>query len=604
MSFRTFEEPVAAYENALPQQRYRDPGSNLAQPPTCGDQVSHFLEDNLANANHLSYNNFYDNNLDNLIIFPHGEHPIYDLEFDYDLFACQDGYSRFNDRLGTREIVQREAGNVVFPHQTTSVLESMVQCPSQRLADCPASRNSSISAGVEFTSNNFRSKLFDRVCETISKFEDKPLNRLNQKSHTGYLSRFWLQRGDYENGKLGWRIYTGDCSRRRYIPWKDMKSTKIVESVHKIYSEVGYDQPIPQNISSRRHNTRTASSDSTPRAKRDASVISLSSKHPSDYEGSTSVAYSFSKRLKVSSDEYICYYDNYNASVGLKGIGPRNKIHNSYEFFACIVPDCPKTFPRKDTMNSHLKTKSHEGHLKGISEAKMSISERIKENTFIITDRTYDHRTFCDTKLPRGSRKKCWESHVHILTHFRTSTSLVFHHLCPDKDNTCIQPENRKRVPDSDFDNYDGEVRSEIDEHNFDFSDNGDSTEPQERPDTNLYIEESSAQDYRGGNESFSGRSYPGNRGLSEYISPYPNKQPSRLRPMLDALNNPSDTASDVAMSRFCAEDPDSEHHNNYTVRDPSHEPLRYGMLKSSVNSYARIVEQRDDNTTIQSSIT
>ncbi|TGO16924.1 hypothetical protein BTUL_0022g00250 [Botrytis tulipae] len=145
---------------------------------------------------------------------------------------------------------------------------------------------------------------------------------------------------------------------------------------------------------------------------------------------------------------------------------------------------------------------------------------------------------------------------------------------------TCIQPENRKRVPDSDCDDSDCEVRSEIDERNHDFSDNGDSTEPQERPDINRYTQGSSAQDYRGSNESFDGGSYT------------------------EAVVALQDTASDVAMSRFHAEDPDSAHHNKYTVRDPSHEPLRYGMLKSSVNSYATIVEHRDDNTTIQPSIT
>ncbi|KAF7941605.1 uncharacterized protein EAE97_006442 [Botrytis byssoidea] len=172
------------------------------------------------------------------------------------------------------------------------------------------------------------------------------------------------------------------------------------------------------------------------------------------------------------------------------------------------------------------------------------------------------------------------------------------------KNSTCIQPENRKRVSDNDRNDSDCEVRLEIDEGNLNFSNNCDSTEPQERPDIDLYNQESSAQDYRESNKSFNGGGYPGNRGPSEYISPYHNKQPSRLRPILDALDHLSDTASDVAMSRVCDEDPVSEHHNNYTVRDPSHEPLRYGMLKSSVNSYATIVEQRDDNTTIQPSIT
>ncbi|KAF7916209.1 uncharacterized protein EAE98_010794 [Botrytis deweyae] len=698
MSFRTVEESVAAYESAPPQQGYRDPGSNLAQPPICGDQVSHFFENDLNNANNLSYNNFHDNDLDDLTICPNGERPIYNLEFDYDLFACQNGVDelaskptagsfdnqsplqcqitpqrlgssqpanessiaevrdRSFDLPGQAEYTQSEmpepaqtpinsqhiqtlskdgtipesdlehhglethesnlegslevhrqilplrrssrnkgscstggAGTVAFPHQTTNDLESMVQCSSQRLADCPASRNSSISAGVEFTSNNFRSKLFDRVCETTSEFEDKPLNPSFVASEIRNAIQDFYRDAGFRRETTKTESLVGasilEIVRDEDIPWKNMKSMKIAESVCKIYSEAGYDQPIPQNVSSRRHNKRTAISDSTSRTNRNPSVISRSSKRPSDYEGSTSVTSSLSKRLKVSSDEYNCYYDNCNASVGLKGIGPHSKIHNPYEFFACIVPGCPKIFPRKDTLDSHLKTKSHEGYFKGLSEAEYnSRSERIKENTFIITDRTHDHCTFCEKKLPRGSWKKCEESHKHILTHLRKSTPLVFQHLCSDKDkcgtkehwktSTCIQPENRKRVPDV-------------------------STNPQERPNTNRYTQGPSTQDYYGSNESFSGGGYPGNRSPSEYISPYHHMQPSRLRPMLDALDHPSDTESDVAMSRFRAEDPDSEHHNNYTVRDPSHEPLRYGMLESSVNLYATIVEQRDDDTTI-----
>ncbi|TGO62375.1 hypothetical protein BCON_0020g00480 [Botryotinia convoluta] len=728
MSFRTVEESVAAYESALPQQGCRDPGSNLAQPPICGDQVSHSFDNGLNNANHLSYNNFHDNNLDDLIIFPNGELPSSDFELDYDLFAYQHGVDelvskptagssdnqsplqcqitpqrlgssqptnepsiaevrdRSFDFPGQAEYTQSEMpepaqtpinsqhiqtlskagtisgsdleyhglethesnlegsievhrqilplrrstrnkgscstggpGNIVSLHKTTNVLESMVQCSSQRLADYPASRNSSISAGVEFTSNNFRSKLFDRVCETTSEFDDKPLNRSFVASEIRKAIQDIYRDAGFRGETTKTESLVGESIleivRDEDIPWKDMKPMKIAESVYKIYSEAGYDQPIPQNISSRRHNTRTAFSDSTPRTNRNPSVFSRSSKRPSDYEGSTSVASSFSKRLKVSSNEYNCYYDDCNASVELKGIGPHNKIHNPYEFFACIVPDCSKIFPRKETMKSHLKTKSHKGYLKGLSEAEMkSMSERIRENTFIITDRTHDHCTFCDKKLPRGSWKKCWESHVHILKHLRTSTPLVFQHLCSDKDSCgkreywktspCIQPENRKQVPDSDYDDSDCEVQSEIDEDNLDCSDNGDSTEPQERPNTNRYAQGPSAQDYRGSNESFSGGSYPRNRGPSEYRSPYHSKQPPIFQLVSNRLDPSSDTESDVAMSRFRAEDPNSEHLNNYTLRDPSHEPLRYGMLKSSVDSYATIAEQGDDDTTTQPSMT
>ncbi|TGO64930.1 hypothetical protein BOTNAR_0083g00130 [Botryotinia narcissicola] len=700
MSFRTVEESVAAYESALPQQGYRDPGSNLAQPPICGDQVSHLLENDLDNANHLSYNNYPDNNLDNLNVFPNGELPSYDLGFDDDFFAglnevdelaskptagssdnesplqCQSTPQKLSssqpvdessiaevrdrslDLPGQAEYFQFEmpepgqmpinlqrtqtlskagtvsgsdleyhglethmlplrrstrnkgscsmegAGSVLFPHQTTNVPGSMVRCPSQRLADCPASHNSSISAGVEFTSNNLQSKLFDRVCETTSKFEDKSLNRLFVASEIRKAIQDIYRDAGFRGETTKTESLVGESIleifRDEDISWKYMKPTKIAESAYKIYSEVGYDQPIPQNISSGKHNTRTTFSDSTPRTNRAPSVFSVSSKRPSDYGGSTSVGSSSSKRRKPSSDKYNCHYDNCNSIVGLKGIGPHNKIHNPYEFFTCIVPDFSDIFLRKDTMDSHLKTKSHEGYLEGLSEAeKNSKSERIKENTFIITDRTHDHCTFCDAKLPRGSWKKCSESHDHISEHLRKSTPLVFRHLCSDKDkcgtkehwktSTCIQPENRKRVSDNDRNDSDCEVRLEIDEGNLN---NGDSTEPQERPDIDRYTQESSAQEYRGSNESFNGGGYPGNRGPSEYISPYHNKQPSRLGPILDAVDHPSDTASDVAMSRFRDEDPDSEYHNNYTVRDPSHEPLRYGMLKSSVNSYATIVEQ------------
>ncbi|TGO29252.1 hypothetical protein BPAE_0017g00600 [Botrytis paeoniae] len=722
MPFRTVEESVAAYESALPQQGCRDHGSNLAQPPICDDQVSHSFDNDLNNASHLSYNNFHDNNLDDLILFPNGELPNYDLEFNYDLFAYQDGVDELASkstagssdnqsplqcqitpqRLGSpqptnepssiaeirdrsfdfprqaeytqsempepaqtpinsqhiqtlskagtisgsdlkyhdlethesnlegpievhRQILPlrrstrnkgscstRGAGNIVSPHQTTDVPKSMVQCSSQRLADCPASRNSSISAGVEFTSNNFRSKLFDRVCETTSEFEDKPLNQSFVASEIRKAIQDIYRDAGFRGETTKTESLVGesilDIVRDEDIPWKDMKPMKIAESVYKIYSEAGNDQPIPHKISSGRHNTRNAFSDSTPRTNRNPSVFSRSSKRPSYYEGSTSVPSSSSKRHKVSLNEYNCYYNDCNASVELKGIGPHSKIHNPYEFFACIVPDCSKIFPRKETMKSHLKTKFHKGYLKSLSDAETnSISERIKENTFIITDRTHDHCIFCDKKLPRGSWKKCWESHVHILRHLRTSTPLVFQHLCSDKDScgkreywktsSCIQPENRKQIPDIDYDDSDCEARSEVDE------DNGDSMKPQERAEMHRYAQGPSAQDYRGSNESFGGGSYLRNRSPSEYRSPYHNKQPPRLRPMLDTLDPPSDTESDIAMSRFCAEDPDSEHLNNYTLRDPSHEPLRYGMLKSSVDSYATIAEQGDDNTTTQPSV-
>ncbi|KAF7891529.1 uncharacterized protein EAF02_001854 [Botrytis sinoallii] len=656
MSFKTVEESVAVFESALPQQGCRDPGSNLAQPPICGDQVSHFFDNDLNNSNHSSYSNFLDNDLDDLILFPNDEFPSYDLEFDYDLFAYQDGMGELaskptagssnnqnplqcqttsqrldnsqptNDHqdLSIAEVRDRSfhfpsqaeytqsemsepaqtpinsqhiqtlskagtisgsdlyyhglethgksrqclffeykalennlegsveihrqilpprrstrnkgicstggAGNLALPHQTTNVLESMVQYSSRRLADCPASRNSSISAGVEFTSNDF-----------------KPLNRSFVASEIRKAIQDIYRDAGFRGETTKTESLVGESIleivRDGDIPWENMKPMKIAESVYKIYSEAGYDQLIPQNISSRRH----AFSESTPRTNRNPSVFSLSSKRPSDCEGSTSVASSFSKRLKVSSDEYNCYYANCNASVGLKGIGPHNKSHNPYEFFACIVLGCSKIFPRKETMNSHLKTKSHEGYLKGLSEAeKNSISERIKENNFIITDRTHDHCSLCDTKLPRGSWKKCWESHVHILKHLRTSTPLVFQHLCSDKDkcgtkdhwktSTCIQPENRKQVPDSDYDDSDCKVQSEIDEDHLSCPDNGNNTEPQERPNTNRYAQGPSTQDYRGSNESFSGDSYPRNRDPSEYISPYHNKKPQMFQLMSDRL--------------------------------------------------------------------
>ncbi|KAM0158251.1 hypothetical protein ACHAQE_005633 [Botrytis cinerea] len=512
----------------------------------------------------------------------------------------------------------RGAGNIVSTNQTTKVLESMVQCSSQRLADCPASRNSSISAGAEFTSDNFRSKLFDKVYGRTSEFGDKPLSQ----SFVASEIRKAIQ-DIYRDAGFRWETTKMESLagqsileiiRNEDIPWKDMKPMKIAESVYEIYSKVECDQPIPQRISSRIQNTRTSFSDLAPQTNRNPSIFSRSSKRRSDYEGSTSVTSSFSKRLKIPSDEYNCYYDHCNASVEVKGIGPHNKIHNPYEFTACIVPGCPRIFPRKETMKSHLNTKSHKGYLKSLSEIeRSSISKRIKENTFIITDRTHDHCTFCDKKLPRGSWKKCWKSHVHILKHLRASTPLVFQHLCSDRDScgkkeywktsSCILPENRKKVPDSDYGDSDCEVQSEIDEDNLDCSDNGDSTEPQERPDIDSYAQGPITRDYRDRNKSFSG-SYPGNRSPSEYRSPYHNMQPPRVRLMSDRLDSSSDTESDVAISRFLGENPDVEYYNNYTLRDPSHVPLRHGTLKSSIDSCATTVEQGDGDTTAQPSTT
>ncbi|KAF7949984.1 hypothetical protein EAE96_007289 [Botrytis aclada] len=715
MPLKIVEEPVAAYESALPpQQGCRDPGSNLAQLSICGDQASHSFDNDLNNAIYLSYNNFYDYNLNDMVLSPIGELPSYDLEFDYDMSAYQDEVDELASkptagssdnqsplqcqitpqRLGSpqptnepssiaevrdrsfdfpdqaeynqselpelaqtpissqniqtlseartisgsdpeyhdpetyesslegpievhRQILPlrrstrnkggcstREAGNIISPHQITTSPESMIQCSSQRLADCPASRNSSTSAGVEFTSNNFQSKLFDRICETTSEFEDKPLNQSFVASEIRHAIQDIYRDAGFSGETTKTESLVGESIleivRDEDIPWKNMKPMKIAELVYEIYSKAGYDQSIPQNIPSGRHNTRTAFSDSIPRTNRNPSVSSHLSKRLSDYEDSTSVVSSSSKRPKVSSNKYKCYYKECNASVRLKGIVPHIKIHNPYKFFACIVPDCSEIFPRKDTMKSHLKTKFHEGYLESLSKAEES--ERTKENTFIITDRTHDHCVFCEKKLPRGCWKKCLESHKHILDHLRKPDLLDFKHLCSDKDScgkkgywkksSCIKPENRKQAPDDNYDDSDCEARSEINEEN------GNSTELQERPDMHRYAQEPIAQDYRGSNESFSGGSYPRNRSPSEYRSPYPNKQSSRLSPMLETLDPPSHTEPNIPMSRFRDLDPDSEHHNNYTVRDPSHEALRYGMLKSSVDSCVTTMEQGDDDTT------
>ncbi|TEY57554.1 hypothetical protein BOTCAL_0214g00170 [Botryotinia calthae] len=722
MLFKTVEESVPAYDRAPPQQGYWDPGSNIA---ISSDQASHSFGNDLNNPNCLSYNIVSDNNLYDFTPSLDSELPSYDLEFDYDWLACQNGVDElaskptagssgnqspsqcqittrrsgspqstkepsiaevrdrsfgFPDQAGYNQSEMPEqaetpinsqhmqtfsragtisasdlanhdletnegnlkestethrrilplrgstrnkgsssargAGNIVSTNQTTKVLESMVQCSSQRLADCPASRNSSISAGAEFTSDNFRSKLFEKVCERTSEFEDKRISQLLVASEIRKdIQDIYRDAGfRWETTKMeslaGESIL--EIVRNEDIPWKDMKPMKIAESVCDIYSKVECDQPIPQRISSRIQNTRTSFSDLAPQTNRNPSIFSRSSKRRSDYEGSMSVASSFSKRLKISPDEYNCYYDHCNASVELKGIGPHNKIHNPYEFTACIVPGCPKIFPRKESMKSHLNTKLHRDYLKSLSEIERnSISKRIEENTFIITDRTHDHCTFCDKKLPRGSWKKCWESHVHILNHLKTPTPLVFQHLCSDKDScgkkgywktsSCILPENRKKVPDSDYGDADCEVQSGIDEDDTDCSDNGDSTGPHERPDINTYAQGTSTQGYRGRNESFSG-SYPGNRSQSEYRSPYQDKQVPTFPLMSDRLDPSSDT--DVAMSRFCAEGPDSEYHNNYTLRDPSLVPLRHATLKSSINSFATTVEQKNDDTTTQPSTT
>ncbi|KAF7941606.1 uncharacterized protein EAE97_006443 [Botrytis byssoidea] len=287
MSFRTVEESVAVYESALPQQGYRDPGSNLAQPPICGDQVLHFLENDLDNANHLSYNNFHDNNIDNWNIFPNGELPSYDLEFGDDFFA------------GLNEVDEL----VSKPTAGSSDKESPLQCQitPQRLSSSQPVDESSI-AGIKNRS-------------------------LDLPGQVEYIQ--------FEMPEPG------------QMPISSQRTQTLSKAGTISGSDLEY------------HGLETHGSNSTIRTNRAPSVFSVSSKRPSDYGGSTSVGSSSSKRRKPSSDKYNCHYDNCNSIVGLKGIGPHNKIHNPYEFFACIVPDCSEIFLRKDTMDSHLKTKSH-----------------------------------------------------------------------------------------------------------------------------------------------------------------------------------------------------------------------------------------------------
>ncbi|KAJ8058777.1 hypothetical protein OCU04_011766 [Sclerotinia nivalis] len=474
-------------------------------------------------------------------------------------------------------------------------------------ADRYTGHNPSISVGGTYTNIDVESKLFDIVCEATREFEDKNLNQqLVASKIKDIIQDFYrsFAAGD-ETTELEVLITKSilEVIRNDAVPWRDMKPTKIAEAAYKIYFDARWTFNPPQKDSPRGQSTTPALSSSSQQTYQTSSLYSCQSKRRSNYEDSMSTASSFSKRLKTSSDEYHCYYDDCNARVEPKEIGRHNAIHNPYEFTACIVPGCDKIFVRKDTMKNHLDTKSHKRYIESLSvEEKNRLPKRIKRNTFVINDRTHEYCVFCEKELLRGSWENCQMSQAHIISHLRTSkTPLVFRHRCSNRDkcgkkeywrtSPCVQPENRERVPRSDDDDTDSETHQEIDDHNDDYTDDGDSTDQEESADAYLHSQKSSDYDFWGSNKSFSRGNYPTNRHPSSYISPY-NRRTYSTSLISERLEASPEPESDISMTRFLRE---KEFLNNQTIQNSSDRCSRHNILKNSVDLYAAIAERGNE---------
>ncbi|APA14975.1 predicted protein [Sclerotinia sclerotiorum 1980 UF-70] len=472
-------------------------------------------------------------------------------------------------------------------------------------ADHDASHDPSISVHDTSTNINIQSELFDIVCERMRGFEDKNLNQQLVASKIKDIVQAFYRRvaaGD-ETQELEVLIFCSilEVIRHDAVPWRDMKPTKISEAVYKIYFDAGWTFNPPQEYLPRGQNTTPTLSSSSQRTHQTSSVYALQSKRRSNDGDSMTTASSSSKRLKVSSEGYHCYYDDCNTYVEPKEVGRHNTIHNPYEFTACIVPGCDKIFVRKDAMRNHLGSRTHKRYIESLSiEEKSRLPRLIKRNTFVINDRTHEYCVFCETKLLRGSWENCQMSQAHIIGHLRASktskTPLVFRHRCSNKDecgkkeywrtSPCVQPENRERVPRSDDDDTDGETHQEID----DYTEAGESIDPGESADSYHHSQKSSDYDFAESNKSFNHHNYPTNRRPSSYKSPYRSRTHSTSL-LSGRLETSLEPESDLSMTRYLVANSDFEHLNNQNIRNPSDRSSRTGVLKNSVNSYAAAVE-------------
>lgn len=477
--------------------------------------------------------------------------------------------------------------------------------------DRPAGHNPSISLGKRYTDNDIkiRNKLFDIICKELREFEDKNLNEVFIASEMKEKIQAF-----YRNVASGRETTELDVSiandileiiRNDAVPWGDMKSMKIAEAVPKIYSGAGWIFLELQTYPPREQSSTPTFSGSLYEANPNFLVSPQPPKRRSDYTPSMSTASSFSKRLKVSSYKYNCYYSHCDAHPpDPKEIGRHSKTHNPYEFTACIVPGCPLISLRKDVVENHC-LKVHKAYMESLSEEELKgLRKRIRRNTFIIKDRTHDHCVFCDKTLPRGTWEDCRKSHVHILDHLRdmATTPLVFRHSCSNKDecgtkdywrtSLSVQPENRERVPASSDDGTDTRAYSQIDDSNEGFSENRDNTEQQETPNTSLSQQQASDYDYNGSSQSFDNANFLTYFNQPFYKSPYSNKEnsTSQLNPnILESSVNPE---PHISMLRYRDANPDSEFLNNYTIRNPAETPKKHGTLKSTLDRYVEIIDQ------------
>ncbi|KAI9641565.1 hypothetical protein NHQ30_010377 [Ciborinia camelliae] len=479
--------------------------------------------------------------------------------------------------------------SIMTPNRTPNIpnttLASGGLIPDQ--VDHPISLRSSISVSGTSTISDIRSNQLHNICKELQEFENKDLSEQFVASKmTGIIQAFYRHTADGPDTiQLEVLVKSSILGviRNDALTWKDMKPMKSAEEVLKIYREAGWVFHVSQNYPSSGHLMASTSSVSSQQMDRSGSVCSRSSKRRSDFESSMDTASLSSKRVKPSSNKYKCYYNYCSKSFDtLKSLKRHTDIHNPCQFTACIMPGCKYITLRKDSVENHLASR-HRNEFNGLSEnEKRKKRKDMRNNTFVIGDRTHDHCVFCAKELPRGSWENSRKSQAHIKSHLgNPTTTSVFQHLCSDKDqcgkNECwesswyVRPENRQRVPTNDGDDSDSDSLLEIGVNDGYFN-NGNTPEQQKRPNANLSFPTPS---YYGSNFSFSGDNYPTNSDQPSYRSPYP-------------------------VLGYLGENPDSEVFNSYTMPNRSDESSRIDALASSVAIYDKTIHpsQREGTTT------
>ncbi|KAF7941603.1 uncharacterized protein EAE97_006440 [Botrytis byssoidea] len=236
---------------------------------------------------------------------------------------------------------------------------------------------------------------------------------------------------------------------------REEKSSCILEVVDEAYYEQGWrlhspvDSGLSNNDCNSGHDAHIPSeteptkfsqsfSDPSPSSSQPfiltSSSGSRSKKRPTKKHSSTETSSPQTRRQRPTSSKlYKCYCNKRFAT--LKALRKHSNTHNPCQFIACPEPSCTHLSLRIDSIEDHLKThhidishlSSHERHQK---------REELKQNTFLILDRTHDRCVVggCDRRFSRNELDGCKRSMAHILNHYRDKNNLPtsFRHACSD----------------------------------------------------------------------------------------------------------------------------------------------------------------------------